>query len=184
MLSALSGFVTTLTGKVVLGTAVVATSVGGLHAARVVDVPVLPDPPTAETTPVPAAETDLLAGDDHVTVAAGAGGVVGEEGADAGIVEVDPTDGLGSDELAQLCADAANHGDYVSQVARGGASDDDTYTNHGEFVREAATSDCGNTGGEVVGEEGADAELVEVDPTDGLGSDELAPALRRRRQPR
>jgi hypothetical protein len=43
MLSALSGFVATLTGKVVLGTAVTAASVGGLHAADVVDVPVLPD---------------------------------------------------------------------------------------------------------------------------------------------
>ncbi|HEX6238551.1 MAG TPA: hypothetical protein VFZ68_15225 [Acidimicrobiales bacterium] len=43
MLSALSGFVASLAGKVVLGTAVTAASVGGLHAADVVDVPVLPD---------------------------------------------------------------------------------------------------------------------------------------------
>jgi prephenate dehydrogenase len=46
MLSALSAFVTSLTGKVVLGTAVVATSVGGLHAGHVVDVPGLPDQAT------------------------------------------------------------------------------------------------------------------------------------------
>jgi hypothetical protein len=50
MLSAISGLVATLTGKVVLGTAVAAASVGGLHAADVVTVPALPnnDSPGAE----------------------------------------------------------------------------------------------------------------------------------------
>ncbi|HEX6424634.1 MAG TPA: hypothetical protein VFZ79_14225 [Acidimicrobiales bacterium] len=50
MLTGLSAFLGTLTGKVVLGTAVTAASVGGLHAADVVDVPVLPDtgPPTEQ----------------------------------------------------------------------------------------------------------------------------------------
>jgi hypothetical protein len=50
MLSTLSGLVTGLAGKVVLGTAVAAASVGGLHAADVVDIPVLPDTarPTVE----------------------------------------------------------------------------------------------------------------------------------------
>lgn len=43
MLSSVSAFVATLTGKVVLGTAVAAASVGGLHAAGAVDVPGLPD---------------------------------------------------------------------------------------------------------------------------------------------
>lgn len=43
MLSGLSGFLATLTGKVVLGTAVAAASVGALHAGDVVDVPGLPD---------------------------------------------------------------------------------------------------------------------------------------------
>jgi hypothetical protein len=43
MLTGLSGFLGTLTGKVLLGTAVTAASVGGLHASDVVDVPVLPD---------------------------------------------------------------------------------------------------------------------------------------------
>lgn len=43
MLETLSAFVATLTGKVVLGTAAVAASVGGAHAAGVVDVPGLPD---------------------------------------------------------------------------------------------------------------------------------------------
>lgn len=43
MLSGLSGFLATVTGKVVLGGAVAAASVGGLHAGDVVDVPGLPD---------------------------------------------------------------------------------------------------------------------------------------------
>lgn len=43
MLETLSAFVATLTGKVVLGSAAVAASVGGAHAAGVVDVPGLPD---------------------------------------------------------------------------------------------------------------------------------------------
>jgi hypothetical protein len=50
MLSTVSTFVGTLTGKVVLGAAVAAASVGGLHAADVVDVPAMPGsgPPAAE----------------------------------------------------------------------------------------------------------------------------------------
>lgn len=50
MLSGVATFVGTLTGKVVLGGAVAAASVGGLHAADVVDVPGLPrnDPPAVE----------------------------------------------------------------------------------------------------------------------------------------
>lgn len=43
MLSGLSGFLATLTGKVVLGTAVAAASVGALHAGDAIDVPGLPE---------------------------------------------------------------------------------------------------------------------------------------------
>lgn len=43
MLTSVSAFVATLTGKVVVGTAVAVASVGGLHAADVIDVPGLPD---------------------------------------------------------------------------------------------------------------------------------------------
>jgi hypothetical protein len=43
MLSTISGFVGTLIGKAVVGTALAAASVGGLHAADVVDLSVLPD---------------------------------------------------------------------------------------------------------------------------------------------
>lgn len=48
MLAGVSSFVATVTGKVVLGGAVAAASVGGLHAADVVDVPGLPDRPAVE----------------------------------------------------------------------------------------------------------------------------------------
>ncbi len=43
MLTTLSGVLATLTGKVVLGTAVAAASVGAAHSAGVVDIPGLPD---------------------------------------------------------------------------------------------------------------------------------------------
>ena len=43
MLSAVGALVATASGKIVLGTAVAAASVGGVHAADVVDVPGLPD---------------------------------------------------------------------------------------------------------------------------------------------
>lgn len=51
MLTTITGFVGTLTGKAVLGTALAAASVGGLHAADVVDIPVLPDDPPATEQP-------------------------------------------------------------------------------------------------------------------------------------
>ena len=54
----LSGFVASVAGKVVLGTAVAAASVGGLHASGVVDVPALPD------NDRPAAEQQAPAGHD------------------------------------------------------------------------------------------------------------------------
>jgi hypothetical protein len=53
MLEALSGFVATLTGKVVLATAAVAVSVGAANAAGVVDVPHQPEP----ASDVPAVNT-------------------------------------------------------------------------------------------------------------------------------
>lgn len=56
MLETLSAFVATLAGKVVLGTAAVAASVGGVHAAGVVEVPGLPDRAPAAVVDVPAAE--------------------------------------------------------------------------------------------------------------------------------
>jgi len=41
--SALGAFVATTAGKIVLGTAVAAASIGGAHAAELVDVPLLPE---------------------------------------------------------------------------------------------------------------------------------------------
>lgn len=58
MMSALSGFVGTLTGKLVLGTAVTAASVGGLHAADVVEAPVLPDTNAPVERPEPGTTPD------------------------------------------------------------------------------------------------------------------------------
>lgn len=68
MLSALGGFVASVTGKVVLGTAVTAASVGGLHAADVVDVPVLPDKAR------PAAEQQAAGASDEAGADAGTAG--------------------------------------------------------------------------------------------------------------
>jgi hypothetical protein len=59
MLGAIGALVATATGKVVLTTAVAAASVGGLHSADVVDVPVLPDTNRTEQpdADVPASRT-------------------------------------------------------------------------------------------------------------------------------
>lgn len=46
-----AAFVATLSGKLVLGGAVAAATLGGLHAADVVDVPLLPRVPHAQTVP-------------------------------------------------------------------------------------------------------------------------------------
>jgi len=54
---AIAAFAATLAGKVVLGGAVAAATVGGLHAVEVVDVPLLPDvdrrPPVTDPAPDP-----------------------------------------------------------------------------------------------------------------------------------
>ena len=48
MLTGIGAFVATTTGKIVLGTTVAAASVGGMHAAEIVDVPLLPEPAASE----------------------------------------------------------------------------------------------------------------------------------------
>jgi hypothetical protein len=60
MLTALSSALATLTGKVVLGTAVAAASVGAAHSAGVIDVPGLPD--TAPAVESPAVDAPGLDG--------------------------------------------------------------------------------------------------------------------------
>ena len=45
MLSGITAFMATLTGKVVLGSTVAFASVSGAHAADIIDVPLLPDTP-------------------------------------------------------------------------------------------------------------------------------------------
>ena len=46
-----AAFAATITGKIVLGGAVAAATLGGLHASEAVDVPLLPDRPPARTVP-------------------------------------------------------------------------------------------------------------------------------------
>ena len=79
MLSTLSGFLGTLTGKALLGTAMAAASVGGLHAADVVDVPVLPahDSPTADAHAAQSADDAGTAGQERSGSPAAAG-IVGQ----------------------------------------------------------------------------------------------------------
>lgn len=64
MLTTVSGFLATVTGKVLLGSAVAAASVGGLHATDVVEVPVLPDsrPPTQPAGSTGASPTEASDG--------------------------------------------------------------------------------------------------------------------------
>jgi hypothetical protein len=62
VLAGVAAFVATTTGKIVLGTAVAAASVGGAHAAEVIDVPGLP-----EASTVPAfVETNDSSGEANV----------------------------------------------------------------------------------------------------------------------
>ena len=92
------------------------------------------------------------------------------------VSDVDASDGLDSDELATLCENSANHGQYVSQVAKSSPDEDrlGDYDRHGQWVSEAASSDCGKT--EAVDETPADPEpagSAVVDPSDGLDTEEL-----------
>lgn len=159
MLSALSTFVATVTGKAVLATAVVATGTGGLHAAGAVQLPFVADAepagetveltadptPTPDASPVPTpTPTPEPTPQPTATPTPDAEPSPTPDG-ELTIDQVDGSDGLDEDELAVLCDEAANHGEYVSRVARDGADDDAVATNHGEFVREAAHSDCGKS---------------------------------------
>lgn len=87
MLATLSTVLTTLTGKVVLGTAIAAAGVGAAHSAGVIDVPGLPD--TAPAVESPAVETPAS---DHAVD--GSGG----DGASNGSAPGDP--GVDGDEVS------------------------------------------------------------------------------------
>ncbi|HEX5996914.1 MAG TPA: hypothetical protein VFY84_17365 [Jiangellales bacterium] len=91
MLTTLSAVLTTLTGKVVLGTAIAAAGVGAAHSAGVVDVPGLPD--KAPAVESPAVETPAS---DHAVD--GSGGDGASNGADNGSAPDDP--GVDGDEVS------------------------------------------------------------------------------------
>lgn len=109
MLTSLSGFVGTLTGKIVLGTAVTAASVGGLHAADVVDVPALPDTGTA------AEQSDHDAGDRAGGAAPTSGSEIGEEKAAAAAAYTDAVRAW-TDCVAEA---AAGQGDEETRTTAG-----------------------------------------------------------------
>lgn len=85
---------------------------------------------------------------------------------------VDPSDGLDDEELALACDGAENHGHYVSLVARDKLTE--VEGNHGERIRDAATSECGkpeavDEEAVVDGQEGdpdVDEEVDDVDDRD------------------
>jgi hypothetical protein len=108
VLSAISTFVTSITGKVVLGTAVAAASVGTAHAAHVVDLPGAPrsEPEVVveqEVTPDVASTTTEAEADSVAAMADG-------EQADASAE--DP-----ADDPDVESEDEQNHGQIVSEFA-------------------------------------------------------------------
>jgi hypothetical protein len=116
MLTVLSTALTTLTGKVVLGTAIAAAGVGAAHSAGVVDVPGLPDnAPAAES---PAVDTPAS---DHAEDSAGGGA----------------SDGRGADSGAP--GDPGVDGDEVSDRATSGEPQEDG-RGFGTSIAEDATS--------------------------------------------
>lgn len=133
MLTGLGAFVATTTGKIVLGTTVAAASVGGMHAAEVVDVPLLPDQATAEvlmidedandTESAAIAETDTGQADVEEAAVEDDGAAPDELGvADSQIDE--SSDNAETDLPENEDADdenedeTANHGSVVSEFAR------------------------------------------------------------------
>lgn len=156
MIASILGFLTTTAGKALVGTTVAASALG-LHAAEVIDIPVIPD--SAEEAPDRSEVTDspeMITSDENEL---GSGEEPAEDSSqiesseepdepqETDLSEVDPSDGLDETELAALCQEAANHGQYVSQVAKSRPADDssDTYSNHGQWVSQAAQTECGKT---------------------------------------
>jgi len=115
MLTGLGAFIATTTGKIVLGTAVAAASVGGMHAAEIVDVPILPDQAKAEVLLVDS-EEETTDSPDVEEVAASAEEEAGEAeqfvAAEAEESEAEASDEDGDEE------EPKNHGAVVSEFAK------------------------------------------------------------------
>jgi hypothetical protein len=143
MLTVLSTALTTLTGKVVLGTAIAAAGVGAAHSAGVVDVPGLPDNAPAVESPA----VDTPASDHAVDSPGGA-----------------PDGGAGNDSGAP--GDSGVDGDDVSDGATGGEPQEDGME-FGTSVAEDATSGTAADGR--VGDAGTGQQDVPADGADTAG---------------
>ena len=123
MLTGIGAFVATTTGKIVLGTTVAAASVGGMHAAEIVDVPLLPEPAPAEVLMVDAEDdaeieaTDSTTGEIAESAAEVDDTVEPAEDADTDAV-ADDMDDQGSDEADLADEEPKNHGAVVSDFAK------------------------------------------------------------------
>jgi hypothetical protein len=116
VLSAVATFVSSITGKVVLGTAVAAASVGTAHAAHVVD---LPGAPRSEAEVV--VEADLTQDPAPTTSEAEADSIAAMD--DAEPPSDQPVDDAEADDDAETDAEVGgdageNHGQIVSEFAR------------------------------------------------------------------
>ena len=120
MLTGIGAFIATTTGKIVLGTTVAAASVGGMHAAEIVDVPLLPEPAPAEVLMVDDEDdaeieaTDSTPGEDAELAAEVDDAVEPVEDADTDAV-ADDMDDADSDEADE---EPKNHGAVVSDFAK------------------------------------------------------------------
>jgi hypothetical protein len=83
---------------------------------------------------------------------------------------VEEGDALTDDEIAAICAEAANHGEGVSTVAK---DDGAQGREHGELVSKVAKSDCGKTDADDDDTDSDAPTTTEADDTPGLTDEEL-----------
>ncbi|RZV44079.1 MAG: hypothetical protein EX269_12270 [Acidimicrobiales bacterium] len=115
MLTGLGAFVATTTGKLVLGTAVAAASVGGMHAAEIVDMPLLPEQAKAEVLMVESEEEATDSGEVEEVAAAQEEADEAEQVSESDAEESDSQDE--SDENGDE-EEPKNHGAVVSDFAK------------------------------------------------------------------
>ena len=174
MLAGVTAFVATTTGKLVLGTAVAAASVGGMHAADVVDVPLLPDTAQAEVLLV---EVDELDGAEDVTEeSAVEGGEADVENLESeaqqqDVVAVDDADEERDEEVDEAAEDeeAGNHGAVVSAFAQ---STELEGCEKGQAIADLASSKSQNNKDD-------DSEDVDADAEDAVDEDEHDPCAKK-----
>lgn len=165
MLTVLSTALTTLTGKVVLGTAIAAAGVGAAHSAGVVDVPGLPD--NAPALERPAVDTPAS---DHAVDSPGGDGA---------------SDGRGAANDSGAPGDPGVDGEEVSDRATSGDPQEDG-RGFGTSIAEDATSGTaadGRVGGVSTGQQDvpaggadtADEHMPDELPEDGETADEHIP---------